>query len=271
MTDWDPELYNRFRAYRAEPFEAILERLKLAPDERLIDLGCGSGENTIELARRVPRGSAVGLDSSPAMIEQANRLRAALDVDLAARLRFELGDIARFDARERYTLVFSNAALQWLDDRRAALQACYRALVPGGRMVVQMPSNHEELYHEVLSGLIREEPWRFMIKTEREPLHLEVEGPEHYSDVLASIGFDQIDCYYQTFKHPMRSTAEIVEWSRATTLRPLLKELPENRREEFAAIWQVRLERAYGTTGALIFPFRRVFLWGRRPPKRDGR
>src|SRR5579862_6904019 len=114
MTDWDPELYNRFREYRAEPFEAILQRLKLAPDERLIDLGCGSGENTIELARRATCGSAVGLDSSPAMIEQANRLRADLDAELAARLRFELGDIARFGAREQYTLVFSNAALQWL-------------------------------------------------------------------------------------------------------------------------------------------------------------
>ena len=58
MTDWDPELYNRFRRYRAEPFEAILQRLELGAGERIVDLGCGSGENTVELARRGAHGAA---------------------------------------------------------------------------------------------------------------------------------------------------------------------------------------------------------------------
>jgi len=270
MTDWDPELYNRFRAYRAEPFEAILERLELDADERIVDLGCGSGENTVELTRRIARGSALGLDSSPAMIERANRLRAGLDTGLAARLRFELGDIAKFAAREQYTLVFSNAALQWLSDRGAALASCYRALIPGGRMVVQMPANQEEIYHEVLRQLMDEPPWRSMLSADSAPLHLEVEGPEHYAALLDTIGFVAVDCYYQTFNHPMHSPAEIVEWCRATTLRPLLKALPENRREEFIELWRARLEQAYGTKGALMFRFCRVFLWGRRPTKRDG-
>ena len=270
MTDWDPELYNRFRRYRAEPFEFIVERLEFNPDERIVDLGCGSGENTVALARRTASGSALGLDSSPAMIERANSLRAGLDADLTARVRFELGDIARFDAPGQYTLVFSNAALQWLNDRRAVLEACYRALVPDGRMVVQMPANQIELYHQVLRELIKEQPWSSSIPTDSEPLHLEVEAPEHYRRALAEIGFVEIDCYYHTFNHPMRSPAEIVEWSRATTLRPLLEALPEERREEFVARWQARLEQAYGTTGALMFPFRRLFLWGRRPSKRDG-
>ncbi|MGO9268502.1 MAG: hypothetical protein ACLQBA_27050 [Candidatus Binataceae bacterium] len=56
MSDWDPEFYNRFRRYRAEPFELILARLAVRPDDTIVDLGCGSGENTIELARR-----AIGL------------------------------------------------------------------------------------------------------------------------------------------------------------------------------------------------------------------
>ena len=66
MADWDPELYNRFRRYRAEPVEHILSRLELADNEAIVDLGCGSGEHTIELARRSPHGSARGIDGSPA-------------------------------------------------------------------------------------------------------------------------------------------------------------------------------------------------------------
>jgi trans-aconitate 2-methyltransferase len=167
-------------------------------------------------------------------------------------------------------LVFSNAALQWVSDRRSVLAACYRALVPRGRLVVQMPANHEATYHATLRQLIGEEPWRSMIRAGTAPLHQDVEGPEHYRRLLAEAGFLDVDCYYQTFAHPMRSPAEIVEWCRATTLRPLLEALPEDRRESFIECWRVRLEQAYGTTGALMFPFRRLFLWGRRPAKPDG-
>ncbi len=76
MSDWDPQLYNRFRRYRAEPVEHIVSRLQLAghENEQIIDLGCGSGENTLELARRSPRGSARGVDGSPAMIDAARKL-----------------------------------------------------------------------------------------------------------------------------------------------------------------------------------------------------
>src|ERR1017187_10506860 len=76
MSDWDPQLYNRFGRYRSEPDEHILSRLQLAGDEneKIIDLGCGSGENTLELALRSSRGSALGVDGSPAMIEAARKL-----------------------------------------------------------------------------------------------------------------------------------------------------------------------------------------------------
>jgi trans-aconitate 2-methyltransferase len=55
-----------------------------------------------------------------------------------------------------------------------------------------------------------------------------------------------------------------VEWSRATVLRPFLDALPEDRRGSFVAQWQGRLEQAYGTSGAIRFNFRRIFLWAHR-------
>src|SRR5580693_5001652 len=100
MADWNPELYNRFRRYREEPFLAILERLKLRGDETIIDLGCGSGENTIELAARVPRGRVMGLDSSAAMIDAANKVLEAAEPELRERTKFIHGDIGDFKAAE---------------------------------------------------------------------------------------------------------------------------------------------------------------------------
>src|SRR5579859_7123244 len=102
MADWDPALYHRFRAYRAEPFELILARLPLRPDDRIIDLGCGTGENTIELARRVVQGHATGLDSSPAMIAKARAMRSGLDPKTRSRVAFIAGDFAAFDGDRGY-------------------------------------------------------------------------------------------------------------------------------------------------------------------------
>src|ERR1700722_3992999 len=93
MADWDPELYNRFRRYRAEPVGHILSRLRLAGDEKIIDLGCGSGENTRELERRSPHRAALGVDGPPPINEAPRKL---LDADMAEFKRavsFELPDV----------------------------------------------------------------------------------------------------------------------------------------------------------------------------------
>src|SRR5579872_2487123 len=128
MADWNPELYNRFRRYREEPFLAILERLQLRGDESIIDLGCGSGENTVELARRVPRGRAVGIDSSSAMIEAANKIRNDLDSKLKSRVSFRQSDVREFDEDREYSIVFSNATLQWVPNHRELFKKIFIAL-----------------------------------------------------------------------------------------------------------------------------------------------
>jgi ubiquinone/menaquinone biosynthesis C-methylase UbiE len=75
---------------------SVIERLMPAPDARVFDIGCGDGKVTIELARRVPRGSVVGVDSSPAMIELAKRSwgEAAPNLEFLSRLRRD-GDHSR--------------------------------------------------------------------------------------------------------------------------------------------------------------------------------
>ena len=267
MADWDPELYNRFRRYRAAPFARILARLAPGPDERMIDLGCGAGENTVDLARASAGGRVVGMDSSRAMIDRAIKLRATLDADLIARVSFELGDIGAFEADGAYTIVFSNAALQWVAGHRGVLAACWRALRPGGRLVVQMPANDHETAQLAIHALAAEAAWRAALGAIETPSRRRVRTPEEYSAMLSEIGFVGVDCHYHTFHHPMASPAEIVEWSRATALRPYLDRVGPAHEDEFVAQLTARLEAAYGTRGALTFNFRRLFLWASRPPQ----
>jgi trans-aconitate 2-methyltransferase len=265
MSDWDPELYNRFRRYRAEPVEHILSRLQLAGDEneQIIDLGCGSGENTIELARRSGRGSALGVDGSPAMIEAARKLLDREHPGLKARVSFELLDVPEFRADRAYTLIFSNATFHWIPDKRALFAACFDALRPGGRIVVQMPANETETAKMEIGRLAREAPWNAMLGGREHAF--DEEPPEFYAAMLARLGYDRIDCYHLTFHHPMDRPADVVQWYRSTGLRPFLDALPEDRHDEFLAQLTARLNSAYGTSGPMTFDFKRLFIWGRRP------
>jgi trans-aconitate 2-methyltransferase len=265
MADWDPELYNRFQRYRFEPVEMILARLQIGPAERIADLGCGSGENTVELARRSAGGSAVGIDSSPAMIDRANKLRASLAPELAGRLAFVLDDFRNFKGDSDYTILFSNAALQWVDGHREVLSACHRALRPGGRLVVQVPANEIEAAQVTIQALAAEAPWSAILGAVKTPSNRNVREPEAYHAMLQEVGFAGVDCHYHVFHHPMGSPAEVVEFYRATGLRPFLDCLTPPQQGEFIAELTRRLEAAYGTRGALTFNFRRLFLWGTRP------
>jgi trans-aconitate 2-methyltransferase len=264
MPDWDPELYNRFRAYRSEPVTMMLGRLQLGRRERIVDLGCGTGEHSAELARRCSEGHVVGIDSSPAMIERALKLRASLDSELRQRLQFELADFQNFEADRQYTLIFSNAALQWVSDHRRILVAAYRALRDNGRIAIQMPANEHETAQLMMRQMAAEAPWSGMVGGVRTPSDENVLPAATYTEILADIGFSEVSCFYHTFHHPMGTPAEVVEFCRSTSLRRFLDPLPPAQQPAFIAALTQRLENAYGTIGPLTFTFRRLFLWGRR-------
>ena len=263
MADWDPALYNRFRRYRAEPVEHILSRLEVGDGAKIVDLGCGSGENTVELARRAKDGRTLGVDGSPAMIDAARKVLERAPESIRARVTFEMLDVPDFRGAAEYSLIFSNATFQWIRDQRVLFAACFDALKPGGQIVVQIPANETETAKQEIIRLAREAPWSTMLGGLQRPFR--EEPPEFYASMLAALGYWQVDCYYHTFHHPMESPGDIVNWYRSTGLRPYLDAIPAGRHEEFLATLTTRLHQAYGTSGPMTFDFKRLFIWGRRP------
>src|ERR671937_2884362 len=100
QTRWDATLYDDRHAFVWKHGEALLEWLAPKPGERVLDLGCGTGHLTARLAESGVE--AVGLDSSPEMVERARRAYPGL--------RFEVGDARDFALDERFDAAFSNAA-----------------------------------------------------------------------------------------------------------------------------------------------------------------
>lgn len=103
---WNPELYHKFQSERSAPFYDLLALVEVRPHLKVVDLGCGTGELTRQLADRLPESRVTGLDSSPQMLDAAR----------AASLRlpgivFETGDQASLT--DNWDLIFSNAAMHW--------------------------------------------------------------------------------------------------------------------------------------------------------------
>lgn len=155
---WEPARYAENAAFVAELGRPLLGWLAPQPGERILDLGCGDGILTAELAAL--GAEVVGVDASP---EQAAAARArGLDARLADGER--LAFAAEFDA------VFSNAALHWMTDADAVIAGVARALKPGGRFVGEMggAGNVAQIIEALLAALRRRGddgrgavPWHF--------------------------------------------------------------------------------------------------------------
>ena len=203
------------------------------------------------------------LTARPRWSRRRAKLLDSEPTDLKRHVSFDLLNVAEFRADRAYTLIFSNATFQWLPDHRALFAACFDALRPGGTIVVQMPANETETAKLEIGRLAREAPWKTMLGGRERAFH--EEPPEYYAAMLAQLGYDRIDCYHLTFHHPMDRPAEVVQWYRSTGLRPFLDKLPKERHDEFLGQVTTRLNAAYGTSGAMTFDFKRLFIWGRRP------
>ena len=120
---WDPDNYARTASFVPRLGAHLIERLHPRPGELILDVGCGDGTLTADIAASGAR--VIGIDSSPEMVEAARR--RGLDVRLMAA--------ERLDLKERFDAAFSNAALHWVRDLEGAVAGIARHLEPGGRFI----------------------------------------------------------------------------------------------------------------------------------------
>jgi trans-aconitate methyltransferase len=127
-TTWDTELYESRHSFVWQYGEGLIDMLAAKPGERILDLGCGTGQLTAKIADA--GASVLGLDASPDMIGQARQNYP--------RLPFKLEDAAAMKFESEFDAVFSNAALHWMLDAAAVARNIARALKPGGRFVAEL-------------------------------------------------------------------------------------------------------------------------------------
>lgn len=124
---WDTALYDGKNAFVWKHGRGVVELLAPQPGERILDLGCGTGHLTNQIA--TAGVEVIGLDKSHSMIEEARRLYPDL--------RFEIADATDFHFDKPFDAVFSNAAIHWMKDQPAVARCIWDALNRGGRFAAE--------------------------------------------------------------------------------------------------------------------------------------
>lgn len=255
MSGWNPNQYLKFADERTQPCRDLAARIMLPGARRVIDLGCGPGNSTAVLRARWPDAEFTGLDSSAEMIERARREHPAQD--------WIAGDISAWAASlgEHFDVVFSNAALQWVDDHGALYPRLFSRVAPGGALAVQIPANIDALPHRLMRETAALPHWRnrFPAGAVHEWHHHEM---DFYYDTLAPVAA-RLDLWATEYLHILPDAEAIVEWYRGTGLRPFLEILTSDaERKRFTDDYLASLQPHYPprAAGGVLFPFRRIFL-----------
>jgi trans-aconitate methyltransferase len=131
--EWDPDDYESGHEFVYEYGGDVVDLLDPAPGERILDLGCGTGHLTAEIAGAVgPSGRVLGVDRSGEMVARARGAHPDADVE------FLRADARTFASREPFDAVFSNAALHWIAEQDAVTATVTDLLGPGGRFVAEL-------------------------------------------------------------------------------------------------------------------------------------
>lgn len=245
---WNPSLYHRFQKERAAPFVDAMALVHVRPRLSVVDLGCGTGELTRKLADALPESDVVGIDTSNEMLAEAA-------AHARPGLRFERGAIE--DARGTYDLVFSHAAIQWVDDHERLVPRLVSMVRPGGQLVVQLPSNHDHPTHRLIRELAGEEPFR-------SALHGWVRSTpvlsiDRYAELLFRAGGHDLVVFEKIYPHVLESAASLAEWTSGTTLVPYFERLPAELHEPLLARYRARLAEAFPGS-PVFYPFRRTLF-----------
>lgn len=151
---WNPEIYNKFKNIRYQPFYDLIDFIKPTEAMKAIDLGCGTGEQTAILADKFPNANFLGVDSSDEMLEQSK----SLETD---NLHFKKATTEEtIESGEKWDLIFSNAALQWSNDHEILFPKLIALVNLQGQFAVQMPVQPENKLNKILSELVDEEPFK---------------------------------------------------------------------------------------------------------------
>jgi trans-aconitate 2-methyltransferase len=218
MTEWDAAEYARRSGLQQVMAEEVLALLDLDGSERVLDIGCGDGKLTAEVASRVPRGAVTGVDASQDMIAFAS---SHFGPAVRPNLRFAVADARHLNFKSEFNLVISFNALHWIPEQDAALRSIRSAMTPEGQAVLRLvPVGERKSLENIVEETRLSPRWSAYFRDFGDPyLHL---TPEQYGATAERNGLRVLHLHTEAKAWDFQSRAAffafcsvgLVEWTR---------------------------------------------------------
>ncbi len=252
MNKWNPDLYLKFKHERTQPSYDLVARIELIDPSNIVDIGCGPGNSTKVLRDRWPKANILGLDNSPEMVEKAN---CAYPGE-----KWLLADAASWKTDERYSIVFSNATLQWITGHEGLVKRLFALVADSGVLAVQVPANNISPLHQAVLRVSGREPW-LSLMTGCDQLMI-YHPASFYYDQLASIS-GRFDIWHTTYYHIMASHQDLIDWYSSTGMKSYLERIKD---DEQRRLFQIQVleecleDYPEQQNRKILFPFQRLFF-----------
>jgi trans-aconitate 2-methyltransferase len=257
MTEWNADRYHDLSSPQHAWGRRVLARLPLEGHEAVLDVGCGTGRLTADIAARVPAGRVVGIDRSPAMLRTA----APWLREHARGTAVVLADAAALPFRRAFDAVFSGATFHWIHDHAALFRSIITVLRPGGRLVAQCGGGPN-----IAQLLSRAE--RLMREPRFAAFFEDWSDPTYFADVasttrrMIAAGFVDVEVSLEAAPTAFDRPEQFREFIETVCVRHHVARLPENERRLF--LLELTLAAAVDSP-AFTLDYWRLNISGRRP------
>jgi trans-aconitate 2-methyltransferase len=252
MKDWNPDKYLLFKNERTQPAIDLVEKINLNNPKNVIDIGCGPGNSTQILVNKWPNCNVVGLDSSKSMIEKAKN-------DYPNQTWIH-GKAENIPDDERYSLVFSNASLQWMDEHEMLIPRLWNVVDDNGVFAAQIPNFENMPVNFAINDVLKKKKWNNCIRNNI--WNKQLRKLNYYYEILSKYT-DEITLWETHYYHIMESTKGIIDFVHSTALRPYLEQVEtENEKQEFLneVIDGCKKHYKKQSNNKVLFPFQRMFI-----------
>lgn len=252
MTDqWDPVQYLKFKNFRECAIHDLIAKIPLKDPKKIVDLGCGTGNSSVFLKKRWPDAKVMGVDNSEKMLEKAK-----LNPE---EIEWVEADFASWRAKEKFDLIFSNAALHWSSQHEILLPKLLSYLNPQGVFAMQIPNNFDQFPHAAVLEVIKSSAWSAKLATALKDYT--VLKPEKYYEIVKRYS-KNLEMWETIYFHQLDGINAVFEWIKGSLLRPCVAKLTADEFENFAADIRQKLKHTcqLQSDGVVMLPFRRLFL-----------
>jgi len=252
MKDWNPCKYLVFKNERTQPAIDLVEKIDLDNPKTIIDIGCGPGNSTQILVNKYSNSTIIGLDSSETMIEKAQN-----DYPNQIWIHEKAENLTD---EKKYSLVFSNAALQWIDNHEILIPNLWKLVEENGAFAAQIPCFEKMPINSAINNVLGKNRWNDSIKNkfwDKKPHDL-----NYYYDLLSK-NTEKIILWETHYFHVMQSTQRIIDFIHSTALKPYFEQLgTESEKQAFEEEILEECKKYYKvqSNGNVLFPFMRMFM-----------